>query len=56
MMKLGEAAYSAETSNTGEDPSSEQGAGATADDVVDADFEEIDENNEDDEENMKKAN
>ena len=56
MMKLGEAAYSAETSNASEDHSPKQEGSAAADDVVDADFEEIDDSNEENEEDIKKAN
>ena len=56
MMKLGEAAYNSDSSNTGEESSSETSEGVTAEDVVDAEFEEIDNGNDEDEEDMKKAN
>lgn len=56
MMKLGEAAYSTEPSNASEDHTAEQGGGAAEDDVVDADFEEIDDSSEENEEDIKKAN
>ena len=49
MMKLGEAAYSAEG---GTEPAPDQAAGETSDEVVDAEFEEID----DEDDNIKKAN
>lgn len=50
MMKLGEAAYSAEG---GAEPASDQAADETSDEVVDAEFEEIDDEDDDD---IKKAN
>ena len=56
MMKLGEAAYSTETPETTQENTSEKGAEAAAEDVVDAEFEEIDDNNQEDEEDIKKAN
>ena len=56
MMKLGEAAYSTEPSNASEDHTAQQGSGAAEDDVVDADFEEIDDSSEENEEDIKKAN
>ena len=49
MMKLGEAAYSAEGDA---EPASDQAAGETSDEVVDAEFEEID----DEDDDIKKAN
>jgi molecular chaperone DnaK len=52
MMKLGEAAYSAEAADKGEETTSDKVSDETSDEVVDAEFEEID----NDDEDIKKAN
>ena len=56
MMKLGEAAYSGDSDDKGGEPTSEKNLNENSDEVVDADFEEIDDSDKDNEEDMKKAN
>merc|ERR1711991_324376 len=56
MMKLGEAAYSGDSDDKNEEPTSEKNLNENSDEVVDADFEEIDDSDKDNEEDMKKAN
>jgi len=56
MMKLGEAAYSGDTDDKDGVPTSEKNLNENSDEVVDADFEEIDDSDKDNEEDMKKAN
>ena len=56
MMKLGEAAYSGDSDGKDGEPTSEKNLNENSDEVVDADFEEIDDSDKDNEEDMKKAN
>ena len=56
MMKLGEAAYSGDSDDKDGEPTSEKNLNENSDEVVDADFEEIDDSDKDNEEDMKKAN
>ncbi len=56
MMKLGEAAYSGDSDDKDGEPTSEKNLNEKSDEVVDADFEEIDDSDKDNEEDMKKAN
>ena len=56
MMKLGEAAYSGDSDDKDGEPTSEKNHNENSDEVVDADFEEIDDSDKDNEEDMKKAN
>ena len=56
MMKLGEAAYTGDSDDKDGDPTSEKNLNENSDEVVDADFEEIDDSDKDNEEDMKKAN
>jgi len=56
MMKLGEAAYTGDSDDKDGEPTSEKNLNENSDEVVDADFEEIDDSDKDNEEDMKKAN
>ena len=56
MMKLGEAAYSGDSDDKDGESTSEKNLNENSDEVVDADFEEIDDSDKDNEEDMKKAN
>ena len=56
MMKLGEAAYSGDSDDKDGEPTSEKNLNENSDEVVDADFEEIDDSDNDNKEDMKKAN
>ncbi len=56
MMKLGEAAYTGDSDDKDGDSTPEKNLNENSDEVVDADFEEIDDSDKDNEEDMKKAN
>ncbi len=56
MMKLGEAAYTGDSDDKDGEATSEKNLNENSDEVVDADFEEIDDSDKDNEEDMKKAN
>ena len=56
MMKLGEAAYTGDSDDKDGEATTEKNLNENSDEVVDADFEEIDDSDKDNEEDMKKAN